>query len=172
MLDHGRPCPTTQLYRDYGHQVGRWAARLSRSPGDADDIVQEVFLTVHRQRATASRLHSPPAWLLQITRNVVRHAWRSRARASRREEACDLDKLVSPGRDPLQELERRRTARALDAAIAGLGDDYRHIYWLCEVDGLSAAAVAEMTGINPQTLRVRRFRARRLLARRLARALD
>jgi RNA polymerase sigma-70 factor (ECF subfamily) len=171
MLDEERPCPTAQLYRDYGHQVGRWAARLSRSAGDADDIVQEVFLTVHRQQATADRLHSPPAWLLQITRNVVRHAWRSRARANQREEACDLDTLVSPDRDPLQELERRRAARALDTAIAGLTDDYRRIYWLCEVRGLSAAAVSELTGINHQTLRVRRFRARRLLARRLGHAL-
>jgi RNA polymerase sigma-70 factor (ECF subfamily) len=172
MLDHQRSCPTAQLYRDYGPQVCRWAARLSRSPGDADDIVQEVFLTVHRQQMAADQLRSPPAWLLQITRNVVRHAWRSRARAIQREEACDLDKLVSPTRDPLQELERQRAARALDAAITGLGDDYRRIYWLCEVRGLPAAAVAALTGINPQTVRVRRFRARRLLARRLARTRD
>jgi RNA polymerase sigma-70 factor (ECF subfamily) len=168
MFDDSGPCPTAQLYREYGRTVGRWAARLARSPVDADDIVQEVFLTVHRQRAAVADLTSPPAWLLQITRNVVRHAWRSRARALRRHEARDLDTLVAPTRDPLEELQQRRTAQALDAALAGLGEEYRRIYCLCEVDGLSAASVAAMTGVNPQTLRVRRFRARRLLAQRLA----
>jgi RNA polymerase sigma-70 factor (ECF subfamily) len=159
---------TARLYRDYATQVGRWATRLSGSPADADDIVQEVFLTVHRQRAVAQQLGSAPAWLLQITRNVARHLWRSRGRSARRSTALARDTTVAADPDPFELLERRRVALALHRALDGLDDRYREIYWLADVKELSPATVAAMTGLSPETLRVRRFRARRQLARQLA----
>ena len=52
---------TAKLYRDYSAKVSRWAARLTRSASDADDIVQEVFLTVHRRLPSLDHVHSPGA---------------------------------------------------------------------------------------------------------------
>ncbi|HVR64721.1 MAG TPA: RNA polymerase sigma factor, partial [Polyangia bacterium] len=72
---------TAKLYRDYADRVGRWAKRLTRSPSDAEDIVQEVFLLVHRRGQTWNDVSSPGSWLLKVTLNVVRHHWRSRGRA-------------------------------------------------------------------------------------------
>ena len=165
-------CDTTRLYRAYAGQVGRWAARLSGSASDADDIVQEVFLTVHRQQGGLAHLRSAPAWLLQITRNVVRHLWRTRARAARRALRHEwvMDSADLPG--PLELLERRRAAAQLQAAVRALDERSRQIYWMCEVEELPPAAVAALTGLAPATLRVRRFRARRQLAARLGCRLD
>jgi RNA polymerase sigma-70 factor (ECF subfamily) len=162
-------CDTAQLFRDHATDVCRWATRLLGSSSDAEDIVQEVFLTVHRQQSAVSQLRSPPAWLLQITRNLVRHAWRSRSRAARLAAACDRDELVAPTPDPLANLERRRAAAQLEAAVATLDARSRQVWWLTEVDGLPTAAVAALTGLALPTLRVRRFRARRQLARQLER---
>lgn len=164
--DHDR-CDTERLFRDWAPAVGRWAARLSGSACDTDDIVQEVFLTVHRQAPALGRLRSPPAWLLQITRNVVRHVWRTRARVARREGAPGVDTLVAPAPDPLEELERRRAVEQLEAALRDLDERYRDVYVLCEVKGLPPGEVAALTGLKPETLRVRRFRARRQMAERL-----
>jgi RNA polymerase sigma-70 factor (ECF subfamily) len=160
---------TAQLFRDYAPDVGRWAARLARSPSDAEDIVQEVFLTVHRQLPRTHQLHSPPAWLLQITRNVARHVWRTRSRAARRADAYRRDGLVAPPPDPHSELERRQTAAQLANAFEALDARHRQVYWLSEVQELPSATVAAMTGLSPEALRVRRFRARRQLARHLSR---
>jgi RNA polymerase sigma-70 factor (ECF subfamily) len=159
-----------RLFRDHSRRVGRWAARLSGSAFDADDIVQEVFLTAHRQLGRTQTVHSPPAWLLQITRNVVRHVWRSRHRAERRSGVCELDSVVAPGLDPHQALERRRDAEQLHAAISALKESYREVYWLSDVNELPPADVAALTGLRPAAVRVRRFRARRQLARQLERA--
>ena len=168
MLNSAARCDTAQLFRDYAGDVGRWAARLSGSSSDAEDIVQEVFLTVHRQLPGAEELRSPPAWLLQITRNVVRHAWRTRSRTARRVEAFGRDSAVAPAPDPDAELERRQAAAHLANALEALDDRYRRVYWLSEVQGLPPATVAALTGLSPEALRVRRFRARRQMAHHLA----
>lgn len=169
MTTAAAPCDTAQLFRDYATDVGRWAARLSGSPSDAEDIVQEVFLTVHRQLPAAEALRSPPAWLLQITRNVVRHVWRTRSRAARRTDAFRRDGYVAPAPDPHAELERRQAAAHLETALETLDDRNRQVYWLSDVQGLPSATVSALTGLSPEALRVRRFRARRQLATYLAR---
>jgi RNA polymerase sigma-70 factor (ECF subfamily) len=169
MATAAAPCDTAQLFRDYAGDVGRWAARLSGSPSDAEDIVQEVFLTVHRQLPAAEQLHSPPAWLLQITRNVVRHVWRTRSRAARRADAFGRDGFVAPAPDPHAELERRQAAAQLANALETLDAGNRQVYWLTDVQGLPSATVAALTGLSLEALRVRRFRARRQMARHLAR---
>jgi RNA polymerase sigma-70 factor (ECF subfamily) len=157
-------CETTRLFRAYAGDVGRWAARLSGSPGDADDIVQEVFLTVHRQRRSLEELRSPPGWLMQITRNVVRHVWRTRGRAARRAGTCDLDAFVAPEPDPHQALERRRAMQEVHAALDALDEGHRQVCWLSDIQELPPATVGALTGLGPEALRVRRFRARRKLA--------
>jgi RNA polymerase sigma-70 factor (ECF subfamily) len=161
---------TAKLYRDYSAKVSRWAARLTRSSTDADDIVQEVFLTVHRRLPSLDRVHSPGPWLLKMTLNVARHLWRARGRSTKRERSWEAQCLPSVPASPLEELEMRRAAEQLETALASLDDRYREIYWLCEVKRLPSAKVAALTGLNPDTLRVRRFRARAQIAKRLAAA--
>jgi RNA polymerase sigma-70 factor (ECF subfamily) len=167
MLNETRPCDTAQLFREYAGHVGRWAAKLSGSPSDTEDIVQEVFLAVHRQKLAAADIRSPPAWLLQITRNVVRHVWRTRFRAARRADALDRDGSVAPSPDPLAELERQRDAEHLHRALETLDRRTLEVCWLSDIQGLPTSQVAALTGLSPEALRVRRFRARRQLARHL-----
>lgn len=163
-----RPAPadnTARLYRDYAGRVRRWATRLTHSPSDADDIAQEVFLLVHRRAGAGQDVGSPSSWLLKVTFNVVRHHWRARGRAAKREESWDPAVVGPATPDPLQTLETQRSAEKLQAAIDTLTPRYRTIYLLCEIKGLPSTTVAEMTGLHPDTLRVRRYRARQQIAR-------
>jgi RNA polymerase sigma-70 factor (ECF subfamily) len=159
---------TAKLYRDYGDKVSRWAARLTRSASDADDLVQEVFLTVHRHLPALDRVHSPGPWLLKMTHNVARHFWRTRKRTVTRESSWEAECLPAAPPNPLEVLEMRRAARQLESALNTLDERYREIYLLCEVKRLPSAKVAAMTGLNRDTLRVRRFRARQQISKRLA----
>jgi RNA polymerase sigma-70 factor (ECF subfamily) len=159
---------TAKLYRDYAGKVSRWAARLTRSASDADDLVQEVFLTVHRHLPALDRVHSPGPWLLKMTHNVARHWWRTRSRTARRERSWEAECLPAAPPNPLEVLEMRRAARELESALASLDERYREIYLLCEIKRLPSAKVAALTGLKPDTLRVRRFRARQQINKRLA----
>jgi RNA polymerase sigma-70 factor (ECF subfamily) len=160
---------TAKLYRDYRGKVSRWAARLTRSSSDADDLVQEVFLTVHRHLPSLDEVQSPGPWLLKMTHNVARHLWRTRRRTADRERSWESECLPSTPPNPLEALEMRRAAREIETAVDSLDERYREIYWLSEIKKLPSAKVAELTGLNRDTLRVRRFRARQHVNKQLAR---
>jgi RNA polymerase sigma-70 factor (ECF subfamily) len=154
----------TALYRSYGTAVGRWALRLARSPSDAEDIVQEVFLVAHRRLSGADQLANPGPWLFRVTRNVARHLWRDR----RRREAVPLEvahELPDVGPDPFESFERRVDLQHLNQALGTLCEQDQRLVYLCDVRRLPTARVTDLIGINPQTLRVRRYRARRRIAR-------
>jgi RNA polymerase sigma-70 factor (ECF subfamily) len=160
---------TAKLYRDYAGKVSRWAARLTRSSSDADDLVQEVFLTVHRHLPALDRVHSPGPWLMKMTHNVARHWWRARRRTANRERSWETECSPAAPPSPLEQLELRRAARQLESALDSLDERYREIYLLCEIKRMPSEKVAAMTGLNRDTLRVRRFRARQQISKRLAR---
>jgi RNA polymerase sigma-70 factor (ECF subfamily) len=154
---------TSALYRSYAAAVGRWALRLTRSPADAEDIVQEVFLIAHRRLAVET-LASPGPWLFRVTRNVARHLWRER----RRRESVQLDEageLADLGPDPCQSLERRVDLERLNRALGALSEEDQRLVYLCDVRRLPTARVTDLTGFKPETVRVRRYRARRRMAR-------
>jgi RNA polymerase sigma factor (sigma-70 family) len=154
---------TNLLYRRYASLVRRWALQLTRSPADAEDVVQEVFLVAHR-RLSETELRNPGLWLFRVTHNVARHLWRDR----RRRNPVQLDHVAeladgSPG--PCEVLEHRVDLLRLGQALRRLEPRDRRLVYLCDVRRLPTARVTDLTGINAQTLRVRRHRARRRIAR-------
>jgi RNA polymerase sigma-70 factor (ECF subfamily) len=157
---------TARLYREHAGAVRRWAGRLSRTAAEAEDIVQEVFLVVERRRATLPPLHNPGAWLYRITTNIARRRWRDDSRHAQAR-AQWLEAQVDDTPSPLDDLERRRLMQRLDQAVASLGPKDRRLLWLCDVRRLPTSRISALTGIKPETLRVRRFRARLQLARRM-----
>jgi RNA polymerase sigma-70 factor (ECF subfamily) len=165
------PCQvdTDRLYRDYATAVARWAGRLVRSPADVEDIVQEVFLVVERRRFSLPALQNPASWLYRVTTNIVRRRWRDQGRHGVSRPQW-LDDLADDTPSPLDEVERRRLMESLDRAMDSLRDQDRKLLWLSDVRCLPTSRISEMTGIKPQTLRVRRFRARLQIARRLREA--
>jgi RNA polymerase sigma-70 factor (ECF subfamily) len=164
----GGATSTETLYRDYAGKVSRWATALTRSASDADDLVQEVFLVAHRRLPELGTVEHPGPWLLQMTRNLAQHLWRSRGRSAKRAASWETHCRPSAPRNPEELLEIRRAAEQVESAVASLDERYREIYWLCEVKELPSARVAALTGLNPDTLRVRRFRARQQVTKRLA----
>jgi RNA polymerase sigma-70 factor, ECF subfamily len=152
------------LYRCYAGAVSRWALHLTRSAADAEDVVQEVFLVAHRRLSGEVALGNPGPWLFRVTRNVARHLWRER----RRRESVQLDEaseLPDVGPDPFEALERRVDLHRLNQALGNLCEEDQHLVYLCDVRRLPTSRVTDLTGINAQTVRVRRYRARRRIAR-------
>jgi RNA polymerase sigma-70 factor (ECF subfamily) len=155
---------TARLYREYAPAVSRWAGRLARSASDAEDILQEVFLVVARRRASLPLLHNPGAWLYGITTNVARRRWRDRSRHALADQP-GLDALVDESPSPFDDLAQRRLMESLDRALGRLQAWDRRLLWLCDVRHMPTSRISAITGIKQQTLRVRRFRARRQIAR-------
>jgi RNA polymerase sigma-70 factor (ECF subfamily) len=157
---------TNSLYRKYHDTVTRWANRLIHSPSDAEDIAQEVFLVLERRRGDYTRLQNPASLLYRITANIVRHRWRDQQRhgAVGAESLADLPDLTP---SPLDDLERRRELELFDRAFESLNDSQRELLLMWDVRRLATSDISAITGVKAETLRVRRFRARLLITRRL-----
>jgi RNA polymerase sigma-70 factor, ECF subfamily len=150
--------------------VARFALSLTRSPADADDLVQETFLRAFRGWHTYRPGSDARRWLFTI----CKHAFlRSRERAERVVEldadpgleaiaAARLHNAIrAAGGDDL--FDRLDLAPAIERAIAALPEAFRVAVVLVDVEGYAYDEAAAVLEVPIGTVRSRLFRARRLL---------
>ena len=141
---------------DAAYNLARW---LSRSPADADDIVQDAMLRAFRG---FDGFHGGDAraWLLTIVRNC----WRSAGAATKRRGHTPLDDegLVADGVDPEEAAIEASARRRLDAMIAALPEEFREVLILREMEDMSYREIAQITGVPIGTVMSRLARARAL----------
>jgi RNA polymerase sigma-70 factor, ECF subfamily len=128
------------LYGRHGGAVLRFLRGLLTDPNDADDVLQDTFLTAAR-RAEAFRGQDARPWLLAIAGNRARDARRRTGRRARRERAVSRPEGVSdqPAGPPIE------------GALADLGDRDRTLLELRYSQGLTHAEVAVVLGVSLRT---------------------
>jgi len=139
------------------------AGRLTGSPADAEDVVQEAMLRVW---INAPRWRPAAAFRTWFYRVVVNLAldWRRRRPLAALEEAGDP---VDPNPDPQAALDQRQMALRVTAAIADLPERQRVALVLTYYEGLSNAEVARLLGASVGGIEGLLVRARRTLRLRL-----
>lgn len=145
-----RPLPSMKsLFQEHGAFVFRTARRLGIAEGDLDDIVQEVFLLVHRKRPQYDGLSPVRAWLF----GMVRHAARDYRKKAHRKREVAVSHEVGNSRDTDQEaiVRLREKRRVLDAALDQLDDEKREVFVLYQLEGMSMKEVALVLGCPLQT---------------------
>lgn len=140
---------------------------LGRST-DLEDIVQEVFLQVHRSIRDFRHGARFSTWLYRVTVNVVlmhRRAAKSRPAFSETPEhvsAIDQRGFAD------EQLERRRRVEAFHRLLDRLSEKKRAVFVLHELEGLAPGEIAKIVGSPVLTVRTRLFYARRELLALLA----
>jgi RNA polymerase sigma-70 factor (ECF subfamily) len=147
------------VYEAHFDFVWRSARRLGVSSSYLDDVVQDVFLVVHRQLAGFERRATLKSWLFGITRRVVRDRRRSARR--RPTEPLDDDPRDLVARAPDEQLVVREHAALLHALLDTLDDDKREAFVLAELEQMSGPEIAEALALNLNTAYAR-VRAARL----------
>lgn len=157
------------LFRDHAQRVAGWAGRLGgpRRGADLEDVVQEVFLRVHRALPGFRGEAEVTTWLYRITENVVRARMRKERlrrffglEVSTRDDGYETAHVPSPAPTPEGDFEHRERARRLYDVLDRLPDIYRSPFILFEIEGLPGQEVARLTGVKLPTLWVRLSRAR------------
>ena len=154
-----------RVYEDHFDFVWRSARRLGVPESAVDDLVQEVFIVVHRQLAAFEGRSSLKTWLFGILRNLVLRERRRFARRGR-EEALDESQVELSQAAPDQQLADRRLLHAL---LAELDDDKRAVFVLADLEQMSAPEIAEATGLKLNTVYSRLRLARAEMERALER---
>jgi RNA polymerase sigma-70 factor (ECF subfamily) len=172
-----RPWTFESMYEAYAPFVWRNACRLGVSTSAAEDLVQEVFLVVHRRLSTFDERTSARAWLSAILIRVVRAYWRKKRQKEvpGQHPPVDPDGLSGssePG--PCESAERSEAVRELYAVLSGMNKDRREVFVLSELEELTAPEIAHALGMNVNTvyfrLRTARKEFERIVLRRAAAA--
>jgi RNA polymerase sigma-70 factor, ECF subfamily len=135
-----------QLYEEYFSFVWRSARRLGAPDAIVDDVVQEIFVIVHRRLRAFEGRSSMKTWLFGIVLNVVR-AHRRSLRAKHphmlsAERAVDLESLADGASGPQDVAMRAEATRLVDRFLDELDDDKRAVFVLAELEQMSAPEIA------------------------------
>ena len=163
-----------QLYQRWQSPLYRFALRMSGSETIAEDVTQEVFLTLMRDGRQYSGRGSFAAYIFTIARHgawrrLQRERWFVRLEIEEEVESdvgLTTDRLIAQA-DPLADLTRDEIVEAVRRAVIALPAHYREVVLLCYLHELSYAEAAEVIGCELGTVRSRLHRARALLAEKL-----
>ena len=164
---------TEGVWTDLHANIRGFVGRRVRQPADVDDIVQRVFLQVHRALPSlrdADKLH---AWIYQTTRRTIADYYR--APAHKREvpvgAAVDLVTVEQTGEvtgDENEDSALQELSACLKPLISIMGPADQEALQLVEFEGLTQVEAAERLGLSVSGMKSRVQRARS----RLRSALD
>lgn len=148
------------LFRQYQAEVYGWVVRIVRDPGAAEDLTIETFWRIYRAHARFDPKRSFGAWARRIATNAAL----DHLKAVRQEQSLP-DSLPDRQRPDaaVQQDVRQRTARAFSELPAKL----RVVATLALIEEQPHKEIAEAMGISVGAVKLRVFRAVRLLRKKL-----
>jgi RNA polymerase sigma-70 factor (ECF subfamily) len=150
-----------QIYDEYFAFVWRAVAHRGVPQAAMDDVVQEVFLVVHRKLAEFEGRSSLRTWLSAIARNVVADHLRKRGNQRTGQEDVDSQPLSS-AHDPGRALEQRDAVELCEQLLSPMNDAQREVFVLHELQQLTTREIAELTETNENTVQTRLKAARKV----------
>ena len=158
-----------ELFERHRLEVTRLVYRMTHGGQDLEDLVQEVFIQVHKSLPTFRSEARLSTWIFRIAVNVVlMHRRAARSRPVFAEEApADVTvdaKVVAPDEDA----GRRERVRAFQRILDRLPEKKRLVFVLHELEGVTPAEIAKIVGAPVLTVRTRLFYARREIEAMLA----
>ena len=141
------------LFRRYYQQVYRVAYRLLGSHDEAEDLVQETFIRLHRHPLADGRAPNVGGWLYRVATNLGYNALRTRLRqGTRRQRAETIVEREEPIRtaeqDPAEQAARHEDQHLVRQALASL-PQRQQACLLLRGEGLSYAEIAAALGVAP-----------------------
>jgi RNA polymerase sigma factor (sigma-70 family) len=146
------------LVRQYQPAVFRWALAIAGDEDDANDILQEVFVRVHRKLTSFRGDGSFDAWLYRITRRI---AFRMQSAHGPVPTSGDDVYLTDPG----ARVDRQRAVALVKTIAATLPLRQREVFVLCDLEGRSPAEAASMLEMKDVSVRASLFKARATIRR-------
>lgn len=159
----------TELVLTYQHKVFNIIARILSDRAEAEDVAQEVFITVYKHIDQFRGEAQFSTWLYRIATNHARNRLKFLGRRAQRQHQDIADTPEGAVIDnPLGSVPQRpdKQAQALELEVIiqqgleALGAEHREIIVLRDIENLSYQEISEITGLAEGTVKSRLFRAR------------
>jgi RNA polymerase sigma-70 factor, ECF subfamily len=152
------------LYDRWFEDVSRWVRALGAREADRDDLVQDIFLVVHRRLPDFDG-QNVAGWLYQIARRKVRDhrrlLWVKQLFGS--SSVPLAEGTLTTEQSPLRELETKQRRELLDDLLGKLNPDQRAAFTLFEIEGNSGEEIAAVQRVPINTVWARIHKARKKL---------
>ncbi len=148
------------LFRQHQREVFAWIVRIVRDSGIAEDLTVETFWRIYKFRARFDPAGNFRAWARRIATNAAL----DHLRHSRHETELPEDLSAARTADPVI---RRETRERLKQAFFRLPAKYRLVATLALIEEEPYNNIAEAAGISVALVKVRVFRAVRMLRKKL-----
>jgi RNA polymerase sigma-70 factor, ECF subfamily len=184
-LRDGDTTSLSLLMSRYGDRVYRLARGICRCEADAEEVTQDVFLTLARSAAGFEGRAGLWTWLYRVATNAALMKRRGKRYEVEVPLDDDLPQFLPDGHragaraflvhdwsaDPEEALQRGEARAILERALDRLPAEYRAVVVLRDVEGLSNEEVAEVVGETVACIKSRLHRARMALRERVTRHL-
>ncbi len=146
--------PLDRVWDQYSHRLKSFIRSRVADEAETEDILQEVFIRVHRHLCCQTDWNKPDSWFYQIARNLIIDHYRRRRELVELSDALPAEPDL-PDNDPEAEL-----ALSLKDMVDELPEPYRQALLLTEYQGLSQKQLAESQGLSLSGAKSRVQRAR------------
>ncbi len=181
----GDPAAIEQLIAEHSGRIYRLAFGITRNHADAEEVTQDVFMTVLTKGGTFEGRSALSTWIYRVTSNAALNKRRGKWREMEISLEEQLPTFKDDGHrsgdptylaadwsvDPERAALQGETRRILELALDTLPPRYRAILVLRDVEELSNEQVAEVMGESVGSVKSRLHRARMALREQLTRQL-
>lgn len=177
-LSEGRGHALDVLVMRYASRVQSYLRHVTGDGALAEDLAQDVFLTVYRHGADPEPIRHFRVWLFRVARNAAFDHLRNRKTNARAMERLKhrfralLRREQEVPSTPERSLLESELSDALERALTELPDEQRDVFLLREREGLSYEDIATIAGCKVKTVSTRLHRARVQLRMLLADHLE
>jgi RNA polymerase sigma-70 factor (ECF subfamily) len=148
----------TDIWQDFSSRLKSFILGRVRDEHDAEDILQDVFLKVHRNLHNLRDEDKLKVWVYQITRNAVYDYYRQRKVV-----VDPVQQLESWAQDPVPDNVTDEVASCLRPMLDALPEIYREAIVLTEFEGLTQKAMAQKLDLSLPGAKARVQRGRKKL---------
>jgi RNA polymerase sigma-70 factor (ECF subfamily) len=160
-----------KLIDSYSPRLYNVALRILRNSQDAEDALQETFVTALNKLDQFDGRSAFLTWIYRIAVNSSLMALRKRRSRSKREESIEVPgfeeiksrQLIDWNADPSRRVMTNEMREVMDKAIDQLPPNYRTVFVLRDLEELSTEEAAKILGISVANVKVRLMRARLFL---------
>ena len=171
-----------ELIDEHRDRVFNITYRMLGNRAEAEDVAQEVFITVFKQIENFRGDSKFSTWLYRVTVNHCKNRIKYLARRHDRDRD-ELDETSQQqngavngapvrAKNPDKALESAQMEKLLQDAIASLDDEQRAVVILRDVEDLSIEEICEITGLPDGTVKSRLHRARLVLRKKMQRHVE
>jgi RNA polymerase sigma-70 factor (ECF subfamily) len=162
------------LMRRHNQRVYRAARAIVKDEAEAEDVMQQAYINAFTHLEQFEQRSRFSTWLTQIAVNEAL-ARRQKLRATQSltghledEDGPFVDSIQSRQPDPERQAYAGELHRVLEAAVDTLPENYRAVFMLRDIEGMSTAETAEGLGLGDEAVKTRLHRARAMVRRAVA----